>query len=136
MSNTYEFGLSTRKSDVKLTSDYYLPVINGENSQILYIVKTSAQPNFSGIVKQADFTGLLQSPSAIPDKIHKAFDETFPNAQYLYLDSTYRPQPMIVQLKDLTIFLVLLLAGLGLRLALTRSGKTQRVVQEQAEKST
>lgn len=135
VSNTYEYSLSTRKTDVKLSSDYFTPVVNASNSQVAYIIKTDTEPTLGDMLAQADYSGLLQGQSELPGKIRKAYEEKFPNTRLLYLDTTYRPQPMIARLLDLKVFLLLLVAGLVLRIILTRSGKDQPLVQQEAEKS-
>jgi hypothetical protein len=134
ISNTYEYSVSTRRTDVKLSSAYFTPVVNGKNSQVAYIIKTDIQPTASDMLVPADYSGLLQSESELPNKIRKAFVETFPSTQLRYLDTTYRPLPILDQLIDLKIFLLLLLAGLVLRIALTRSGKRGHALPEGAGK--
>ena len=60
--------------------------------------------------------------------------EKFPNARLLYLDTTFRPQPVIERLPELRIRLGLILAGLMVRLVLSKAGKHKRFAPRETEK--
>ena len=134
LSNSYEYSLSTRRHNFEISSTYFTPVLNDENSHLAYIIETDAQPTYNDMRTQADYTGLLQSRTELPGSIRTRFAEKFPNARMFYLDTTYRPQSTIERLLELRLFLVLTLAGLTLKLILTRSGNSETLAQRKTER--
>ncbi|MBL4909295.1 MAG: hypothetical protein JKX78_04595 [Alteromonadaceae bacterium] len=124
IANTYELSLSTKKSDAKLTSDFYTPVINNENSTVAYILKSALEPTIQEMVKKAEYKGLLQSKSELPKKILAAYNKSFPNTKFVYLDSTFKPETFLEKIIGLKIFFYLLVGGLAVRLMLNGKRKT------------
>ena len=122
ITNTYEYGLSTKKAGAKVTSDFYTPVLNGNS--VAYILKTPVAPTLQEMSKVANYSGLLQNKSELPEKILTAYDASFPEGVYSYLDSTYKPQTMLEKLMDLKIYVLLLLGGLAVRFIFSRNKKS------------
>ncbi|MEJ2592104.1 MAG: hypothetical protein P8178_12010 [Candidatus Thiodiazotropha sp.] len=134
LSNSCEYRLDTLGRDGKTASRYFTPVLNSENSHLAYIIGTEVQPTRNDMLIQADYTGLLQSRSELPGSIRMQYVEKFPNARLLYLDTTFRPQPVIERLTELRIHLGLILAGLTVRLVLSKADKRERFAPRETEK--
>jgi hypothetical protein len=134
LSNSYEYSLSTRGRNVNLTSTFFTPVLNDENSHLAYIIATDAQPTYNDMLLQADYTGLLQTRSELPGSVRARYADKFPNARMFYLDTTYRPQQAIERLLELRLFLGLTLVGLATKLSLTRSGNTEMLARRKTER--
>ncbi|GLQ32632.1 hypothetical protein [Litoribrevibacter albus] len=130
LANTYEYSLQTKKSDVKLNSDYFIPVKDTETDAVIYVLKTSDEPSIEDVLKTANFSGLLQNRSELPSKILDAYKKEFPNVDFAYLDTTYKPETLIEKIKGLGIFLGLLLGGLVIRTLATK--KPESIATENA----
>ena len=122
VTNTYELSLSTKKSDAKLTSNFYTPVLNG--GSVAYILKSPLAPTLQEISSTANYSGLLQSKSELPEKILASYNKSFPTDNFSYLDSTYEPKTTIEKIFDLKIFIYLLLGGLAVRFILSYNRKS------------
>lgn len=131
--NTYELSLSTKKTDINLSSNYYTPVLNVEDSSVIYILKSDLEPSVKDIIKVAEYQGLLQSKNELPEKILTAYEKLLPGHKYFYLDSTYKPETLLEKIKGNAIFFYMLFGGLFVRLLLTRSPKqnTETAIEEE-----
>lgn len=112
----YEYTLSTKKSDVQISSDFYMPVMTDADGTIGYILKLADEPDAKQLLTVADFTGLLQSKSELPSKLLNAYEESFPNAGFMFLDTTYKPRSNLEKLAGLKLFFALFVGGLAIRL--------------------
>ena len=131
ITNMYELSLTTKRSDSKLTSDFYIPVLNSENDSLLYILKTPLAPTaqeFSGIAK---YKGLLKDKAELSTKILDAYNQSFNNAKFVFLDSTYKPETLMEKIINLKVFLYLLIGGLiGMFLCRSKQPKPITVNEE------
>lgn len=114
--NVYEYTLSTKKSDVKLSSDFYMPVIADDEGTPGYILKLKDEPDVKQLLTTADYTGLLQSRSELPSKLLTAYESLYPGTGFLFLDTTYKPRSTMEKLAGLKIFFALFIIGLVVRL--------------------
>ncbi|MEJ2042955.1 MAG: hypothetical protein P8X89_06745 [Reinekea sp.] len=115
LSNAYEYSLSTKKSDVKLTSDFFIPVFKNEERKVIYILKTALEPTISDMAKAPTYQGLLKSKNELPSKILDAYNGKFNNDNFYFLDSTYDPKTILEKLLGLKFFIGLLIIGLVVR---------------------
>ena len=120
ITNMYEYSLTTKKSETKLTSNYYIPVMHPVSGDVAYIVKSSLQPTVEDILKDASYTGLLTNKSELPSKILTAYDEKYSGSKYLFLDSTYKAKSISEKILDLKLFFYLLFGGLVVLILVNR----------------
>ncbi len=116
--NTYEYSLTTKK-DVKLNTEYFAPVVNTETGKVVYILKLASEPTIAQMALEANFTGLLSSSGDIPEDLRVEFKKEYPEQSFFLLDSTYEPKSIMEKLLDLKIFIILMVGGLVIRLALS-----------------
>jgi len=119
--NMYEFGISSKNSDEMAVSYYYTPVVKGSDQSFLYILKTDNGPKLESDGAIANYTGLLRSESELPEKIASSYRSEYPGKSLLYLDSMYQPETIIEKVYNLKVFLILLFAGLGVRILLSKN---------------
>ncbi len=127
--NTYEYSLTT-KNDVKLNTEYYVPVINEDTEKVVYILKLGSEPTIAQMALEANFTGLLSSSGEIPEDLRVEFKKEYPGQTFLLLDSTYEPKAIMEKLLDLKIFFILMIGGLIIRLALSSKSTPQQEMDE------
>ncbi|MGI2259327.1 hypothetical protein [Shewanella sp. GXUN23E] len=120
ISHTYELTRTTKKGKIQLSSDFYTPVVNPREDTVVYILQTNNAPEITEMMKDADFTGLLQTADSLPDKIISAYQADLPGQQYLYLDATYQPRTLMQKLESNLVFFLLMFGGLAVRLWLSR----------------
>lgn len=131
LTNTYEFTLSTKKTDISLSINYYTPVVNTEDSSVVYIVKTRTEPSIADFLKPANYEGLLQSSEKLPEDLVKAYQNELPGQTYYYLDSSYKPKSFVEKLQGNLIFFCMLIGGYLVRFLLTRTPKQNAEAPQQ-----
>ncbi len=127
VANTYEY---TREKRGKVRSrDFYAPVLNADN-QPVYIMQFEAEPTLEMAFKEAEYTGLLQPASALPDKILEAYTSEFGHSNFYMLETDFTHQSLGDRIGKIGFFFVIFLVGFGLRKLLTRK---PAVTQQETE---
>jgi len=134
VTNAYELSLSTKKTGTNLSSDFYIPVLNEDS--VAYILKTPLAPTLQELSSTANYSGLLQSKSELPEKILSSYNKSFPTDNFSYLDSTYEPKTTIEKIFGLKIFVYLLLGGLAVRFMLNNNKKSTAEDDSEEAKNT
>jgi hypothetical protein len=117
--NMYEYSVSTKKSKAKLSTQYFIPVLD-QNDNIVYVVETAVEPTLRAIADVASYSGLLQSKDGLPEKLRTAFDVDFSSSNYMYLDTTYKPETLVEKLLGLKIFFMMFFGGIFVQLLLKK----------------
>jgi len=119
ITNTYEYSVKTKKSDVTLKTEYYIPIMVPDSEKVAYIFKSHLKPTNEQLLTTPDYTGLLSSTGSIPEKIRSAYESTYPGQHYYLLDTSFKPKTIWEQLADLKIFVIMMIVGLIGRIALS-----------------
>ena len=138
ITNAYEESLTTKKAKAKLSSFFYIPVVNSDGVAS-YILKRSLEPTISDMVNEVDMTGLLEDGASLSSDMLSEFNKKYKfGGKVFVLNSTYKAKTHVERAKGLLFPLYVIIGALAIRLLLNRNRKiveSEKISTSEEEKA-
>jgi len=112
--NIVEYALPAETTmNIQLPPDYYIPIVNPENAQDVYIIRSVSKPSLPEASQKIDYAGLLKSKTSLPDEVRAAYNKKI-GGVYYYLNTGYKPKTLLEKILGLKTWFLMLVSGFAL----------------------